>query len=794
MRLTIERLRTLVLSAGILLIVALIAFLAIAHFRNRFNVREIPKRLGADIKQEANEIIYTQAHNGHTLFKIRASKEIQLKKSGRVILNNVHIEIYGPDGGLVDRISGGQFEYDQKAGKAMASGPVEIMMARPTASLRGQQAHGKAPLALQDVAKAVEAGAIEVKTSGLTFDQKSGTASTAQQVQFTTVQGSGSAVGALFDSDAGKLVLDHAVELNIRRGPESVQLRAAHAEFERISLICRMQQAEADDRSGHTTAGSAQILFRPDGSAIKLDASDGFTLANSAGSRVSAPSGTLEFNEKNQPQRGRLQGGVVMEADGEGRQMHGSAPSAQLIFDQRGELHRVHLENGVTMHSEEERPDGRKSSRDWQSSAADLDFRKDAAGRMSLTHVHGTGGVLVRASNQRGAGPTSRSDMRADDLTAQLGPEQELQQIAGAGHATLEQTTAAGVLQKIEGDRVRAIFGRVAKTPSGRPSPSGTEVERAIVDGHVVLTQDSPAKPGKVAPAPLRATANQAVYEGAGGSVELAGQPRIQQGGLDLTADRVEMSQASGEAFAKGHVKGSWLDAESSAAATQASFNLGQQGPVHVVAEAAKLTRSPEQVVFSGKARLWQQANSIAAPIITLDRQRQTLVAQGADAGQPVHLVLVSGGAPGASKEAATVVSVRAGNLKYSAAERKAILGGGVSAQTADVTSSSDTLELVLLPAGVHGGQGAAGQVDRMTARGHVRVNSQGREGTGRQLVFSGETGDYVLTGTPGDPPKLTDPAHGTVSGEALIFNGRNDSVRIEGDGRSTRTETIAPR
>jgi lipopolysaccharide export system protein LptA len=77
-----------------------------------------------------------------------------------------------------------------------------------------------------------------------------------------------------------------------------------------------------------------------------------------------------------------------------------------------------------------------------------------------------------------------------------------------------------------------------------------------------------------------------------------------------------------------------------------------------------------------------------------------------------------------------------------------------------------------------------------MTARGHVTVTSQGRRGTGEQLVYTGETGEYVLTGTAAAPPRMTDPARGSVTGEALIFHSRDDSVSIEGGGGRTTTQT----
>ena len=62
------------------------------------------------------------------------------------------------------------------------------------------------------------------------------------------------------------------------------------------------------------------------------------------------------------------------------------------------------------------------------------------------------------------------------------------------------------------------------------------------------------------------------------------------------------------------------------------------------------------------------------------------------------------------------------------------------------------------------------------------RFLRQDGSGVGEQLVYSNDTGDFVLTGTAAAPPQLIDPAHGTVTGQALIFNSRNDSVRVEGE------------
>jgi lipopolysaccharide export system protein LptA len=142
---------------------------------------------------------------------------------------------------------------------------------------------------------------------------------------------------------------------------------------------------------------------------------------------------------------------------------------------------------------------------------------------------------------------------------------------------------------------------------------------------------------------------------------------------------------------------------------------------------------------------------------------------------------------------------VRGGDLKYSDAEHKAVMRAGtlgpVVAETATANSASNEVELLMLPPGNHAGKdGGASQVDLMTARGHVVVTSEGRRGTGEQLVYTGETGEYALTGTAAAPPRMTDAVRGNVTGAALIFHGGDDSVSIEGGGRRTTTETTAPK
>jgi lipopolysaccharide export system protein LptA len=893
-RFTIERIRTLVLAAGVLLVVALGVFLAIGRFKSPFSRRDIPKRLGIDIEQEANGVTYTQAHGGHTLFKIHASKVVQLKND-HALLHDVRIELYGADGSRVDSIEGNEFEYDQKAGTATASGPVEMTLTRPGEAAAVLPQANPQPAAgeksksnpLTAAAQTAARGEIHVKTSGLTFDQQSGVVTATERVDFSMIQGSGSSVGASYDSQQGFLVLNRDVDLIMHpaasagsgmagaREAGTVEIHAAHAEFYTDTNLCNLRAASADYRGSHAMAAQAQIIFRDDGTAVRLEATGGFSVATAAGGHLTAPVAAMDFDEHNQPRHGHLEGGVTMDSVSGARTVHGTAPTMEIEFTPQGGLRHAHLERGVVLRSEETNQDAAgvpvHVSRTWRSPVADVEFRPAlrqekgrSEGKIEPATMHGYGGVTVSGMSQRGNAAPAPSRLAADEVSGEFGPDSTLTAITGLGHASLEQTTAAGAHEMARSDQLEAHFAppassagagsgssaKIGAPASGISASQGsrgrdnTQIQSAVLEGHVVLIEQPAAKPGAPPQPEMQATASRADYEEAGlpptaglpgreGEwMQLTGSPRVADGGLELTADQIDVSRTSGEAFARGNVKGTWTNdaPDRPGAGTNSQkedgVNLGGQGPAHVVAAEAELHQATGEAIFRGNARLWQQANAVDAPVIALSRQKQTLVARGSDAAHPVTAVLVSAGGLGAGKQegsgkgtggkpaAPSVVRMRGGELWYSGVERRAVMRGGilgtVTAETGTATSVSNEVELQLAraasrPSGqaptgqvstgkVSAGQAPAGRVESMTATGHVVVSSQGRRGTGEQLVYSSEDGDYRLTGTAAALPRMTDPERGSVTGEALIFNSRDDSVSIEGGAQKTRTETTAPR
>ena len=708
MRITIERIRTVVLVAGVLLLAALGVFLVRAKWKNLLSRHDLPQRLAHGIVQEANGYTFVHTFGAHSQYRIHASKEVELKNDF-VELHDVQIDLYGSDGSLIDHIAGDTFEYDQKTGVATAQGPVEMLLTRPTASAQAAaEAAGKEKghLIAEVGAETASAGQIDVKTSGVSFDRNSGLVTTGQRVNFTTAQGYGSAIGAKYDSEIGYLILEQAVELTTTRGGDPVHIHAQNAEFDRGAQTCWLEKASAETRGEQANAARATILFRMDGSADRLEAVGGFTLETATGGHLAAPMAQMDFDEHNQPRHGKIEGGVTMDSVKAGRAVHATSPTATLEFTEKGALKSAHLERGVAMESDETSQEGMgqgvlRVSRTWKSPVVDIDFRLlqgASKGRVAAETMRGSGGVVITSETQRRDSPATPSKLAADEVTGIFGPDSVLRAMTGVGHTKIETTTEAGARQSATGDRLQALFaptsgaGANGKAGTRSPAKSGQStgesgVQSAEVDGHVVVIDEPAPKTGAQPQPPLRATAGRAVYEGTGQWLHLTMNPRVVDGGLELTAERVDVSQQSGDAFAQGDVKATWIDTGSTSLsgsvggeAGQSQLTLGGKGPAHVVSAEAQLNQSTGEATFRGHARLWQQTNFVSGPEIVLSQHLQTLVARSSNPAEPVRAVLLAASAPGASKSAGKVtnqttgaktnappvISVRGGDLWYS--------------------------------------------------------------------------------------------------------------------------------
>ena len=206
---------------------------------------------------------------------------------------------------------------------------------------------------------------------------------------------------------------------------------------------------------------------------------------------------------------------------------------------------------------------------------------------------------------------------------------------------------------------------------------------------------------------------------------------------------------------------------------------------------------NPGVALYSGTARLWQDANIIEAPTIQFDRDRRFVTAQGTQT-QPVQTILVptrksvsataasakktaGKASKGAALSGSSPISITAAKLTYADSERRVHYEGGVTAQSSDFTASAQTVDAYLLSrsqTSTNQSFAGPGQLDRMVAQGSVVIQQPKRRAEGQKLVYTADDDKFVLTG---GPPSIFDAEQGKITGVSLTFFRRDDRVLVEG-------------
>jgi lipopolysaccharide export system protein LptA len=295
-------------------------------------------------------------------------------------------------------------------------------------------------------------------------------------------------------------------------------------------------------------------------------------------------------------------------------------------------------------------------------------------------------------------------------------------------------------------------------------------METAVQVGNVVFTDGD-----------RKAWADRARYTPANQMLELSGSPRVLDQNMATTARVVRMNRATGEGFAEGEVKSTYNDLQPQPGGAL----LASSSPIHVTARAMTIHRDPAIALYTGDARLWQDANVVAAPSIEFDRNHRSILAKGS-ASQPVSTVLVEAGEHGRVVPS----MITSGQLSYVDSQRQAHYTGGVTAKSADFTLTSEQMDVFLQAQNQASGErrssgltaGEAGKLDHIVAQGQVVVTQPTRRATGDRLIYTAADEKFVLTG---GPPSIFDAERGKITGVSLTLFRGDDRVLVEGTDTS---------
>ncbi len=770
MPVTVVRLRRWFAVAAILLAAVVVLFYLYAQIAARQAVRQVPQALGLQIQQSTNGFTLSKSEGGRTLFTVRAAREVEFKTGGRAELHDVTIIVYGRESNRFDQISGKKFDYDPRSGDVVATGEVHIDL----------QANQQGPARPDQATPAVMENPIHVDTSALTFNQKTGNAVTSQTANFRMAQASGSAVGVTYDSQSNALTLQSRVDITTA-GPVPAHIRAAHAIVTKQPRQVVMETAQISRPDQVLTADHAILFLRPDNTVERAQAT-GHVHGQVQGTDttdVRAAQADFQLGAHNDFESGVLTGGVNLQVSGK-QPINGSSGRAYLWFGEKNQLTKLRAVDRVRLVQMPSPPPGVSAAAPGQPGRLQQ-VELDA----DVLDTRLVNGNLLQQADTEGA---AQILLLSAPALPRVGLKQALQPVhttvtARKFHADFD---ANGRMQKVHG----APDAKIVSTNPGQPDrvstsevvdayfdPASGAIAKAVQSGRVHYVEGA-----------RQGWAENAAYTPADAGLLLTGAPRVIENGGTTTADRILMNREQGTATAEGSVKTTYNDLKPQPGGAM----LAASDPVHVTSANMSADRDSGVAVYTGNARLWQDANIVEAPQITFNRGQRTVVAVG-EADDPVKTVFVQTNTAGQ----VTPVNVTSLRLDYSDPQRQAVFTHHVLAKSADGTVAADEATVYLLPrkqaparppAALASGDAAPSQLDKIVARGHVVIQQPTRNGHGEKLVYTAADGKFVLSG---GAPSIFDAEHGTTRGDSLTFYNRDDRVVVQGKSSSpTFTQT----
>ena len=832
MRMTIERLRVLLVASAAALVLIVGSFLAVAHYRTHRFLRNLPAQLGADIEKETNGYTYSQSGaGGRTIFTIHAAKAVQ-RRDGKVLLHDVGIVLYGRERQRADRIYGKEFEYDQSAGVVRAAGEVHLDLQAPAPTGAGARAAYAAGQEMHSEREAeADPGLVHVKTSGLVYLQKLGVASTTEEIEFTYHGFSGRALGATYNADTAMTTLEREVQMSGVRDGRPMLLRAGHGEMDQKSGLLTLLDARytaVGGRSGggdgrqQVAAGRARVMLRADGTLERVEGSEGVSVESDRGT-LRAPRGVVEMNAAGKPATARMMGHVTYQAEQPLDEQTGEAGEMRAHFDTKGQADSATMTGGTELYGRVRRTTaGPWSERELRASTVAIRLGGDGGHRVLREGVaDGEAHMVLRETAAKGG--VEQSEISGAHLTATFAPSGRTAQVTrveGAGHTVLDRSTSDGVRDHSAGDSLEVRF--TTEPPGQRKGAGGfgeaatpvgfaTRVAGAVQRGSVVVRHTAPQKDGTLQT--IDGGAREVNYDGASDRLSLVGEAMMRETARTVRADRIELDHGSGDAEAKGHVQVS-------------TAQPGGGSVMHVVGDSATFAHVAGTATFrggaagTGLARAWQGGSQVEAATLVFAQKDGTLEAFGAPGTQAVRTVLSEANAgvqreanddamsSAAARHTGGVARITSGRLRYSDAERRAEFTGGVQLDDSHGSMHATVATAYLHPAVKNGAQGQAqknadarsvtppregharettavlpaGGLDRVVAMGGVVLRQPGREATGEQVVYTAADSLFTLTGTPAALPQVTDAANGTVHGTTIRFHSGDNSVVVSGD------------
>ena len=685
-------------------------------------------------------------------------------------IHGLALRLYDKDASSYTYVKSDKAFFDERSGLLKSDGPVYIVINVPSD---------------KDAADKSEADKrVRVTTSGVTYETKSGKATTDQPASFVFTEGDGKGVGIDYDPNTKILHIKSQISLDwIGKGPPENKMHIEAGDLvyneaqQKIYLspwsslqrqcttikaqnsVVTMQDGvlhqvdsehpvgsdDREDRHTNYSADKVTALFDDDGNLVEMIGDRNarvVTIEPGSRTTLTGDRADLRFLIETKQQNGNVQNNSDLHlvlADGHAVAESAPLPQPGVQLPETRILRSEHIEL-------EMKPEGREVQEIRTPSQAQLEFipnRPDQSHRILdtshlrivygassyidtfyawkvSTHTDKPAASAKNTKDAKPAGPPAPALTWSDQLTAKFTPNTN--QIA-----TIEQT---GNFRYEEGAR--------------------------------------------------KAWAKKAFLEQTINKITLIEQARVLDDTGCASADTIVMNQANGDMDAIGHVVSTHQPDRNEKPGTSM---LDATQPMQAKAGKMQTRDNNTKVHYEGDAVVWQGANRISANLIDVDRDEQSLHAAGNVVSE---LVDNKGSKDSQSADQTPIFTiVHAPEVFYRDDSRIALYKDGVKLVRNKMTVTAKQVKAFLTPKTDQNKDESS--LHHAVADGNVNIldvvaPGRTRTGTAEHCEYYTKEDKVVLNG---GAPQMVDTHKGTTKGRQLTYFSGNDHLIVEGEQKA---------
>jgi lipopolysaccharide export system protein LptA len=711
-----------------------------------------PAELPAGVGSVAEQWEYRRARDNHTLVEITAKDFRQAKDSAQIDLTQVELRLHHQQAGTYDLVRSAAATFFSSDERLYSEGDVDITLAVPD----GQEPEPKL---------------VSIHSSGVAFDTNTGKAETDRPATFTFRNGSGKAVGAFYDPAKHELRMQKDVEMYWNPpGPNAKTMK-----IEATMLYYHEETSE--------------VWLKPWGRLTREN-----TVVEGYESVIHLENKAIRSVETT-----RARGSDEYP----NRKLRYGADSIWMDFDDDGEIDKVEGDGNAQLVSTAESAETAITA-----SRVEMNFQLND-GESVLSRVNTFGKSVLKETQLPGpAGPSARQPrethvLRGESIELKMQPggrNVETVHVPAAGTLEFIPTLPAQHHRMLTGKDMLIAYGPQNRIDTFRAKDAKTETDptqdERRRDRGVTHTASrellAKFEPGSNQMASLeqrgdftydegvrRARAASATLDSKENVMVLEGMARVWDNTGSTAADHIRMDQQTGDFTADGNVNSIRLPDKGQTS----SGMLSGDEPVEAQARRMVSANRNRRVHFEGNVNLWQKADRVQASVVDVDREKQTLIADGAVVTnlweQPKANDAAEGSGTPAAKTAASPVLtvVRAPHLVYTDVNRLAVYTGGAMMSRIGIEVKSRELRAYLAD------EGADSRLVKAFADGSVEIvqtaADRKRTGKAEHCEYYTENQKVVLRG--GEPEFIDSMKGNNTRGVELTYFANDDRLLVNG-------------